>query len=290
MPCRQSPTDNGLIGSGPPSGGGYRTEAECLAACQEGACCESAGCAVKPQCQCKGAGKFFQGVGTTCSPDPCLVCGCITRSLAPQTLYARFSGFSFTYRDSSGLIRPPRPPDPETAVAGWLNTIVAEIPLTGVTTTLGNNFVSYNTRGCVADMVGGVLQPCQNCSPPFRADLGNFDADGMGIQFFCNGIIRLPRFFDDLSGLGVLQYWILGPAVGCEPAGLDSRWITSIQINFRSPTLPSWCSIAQGLTPSPVMTAHSSRMTMRYNLSSVDVVHFSTGSGGTVTISTNPLP
>jgi hypothetical protein len=53
----------------------YKTEAECNQACKEGACCEGATCSVKPQCQCQGTGKTFQGVGTTCSPNPCGCCG-----------------------------------------------------------------------------------------------------------------------------------------------------------------------------------------------------------------------
>jgi hypothetical protein len=38
----------------------------------EGACCEGTTCSVKPQCQCQGAGQRFRGVGTTCTPNPCL--------------------------------------------------------------------------------------------------------------------------------------------------------------------------------------------------------------------------
>lgn len=45
----------------------FATEAECLAACKEGACCEGTTCTVKPACQCQGAGKTFKGVGTTCA-------------------------------------------------------------------------------------------------------------------------------------------------------------------------------------------------------------------------------
>lgn len=48
------------------SSGPYATEADCLQACKEGACCEGSTCSVKPQCQCQGAGKTFKGVGTTC--------------------------------------------------------------------------------------------------------------------------------------------------------------------------------------------------------------------------------
>lgn len=76
MPCRQVSTFNGTPGSGQTGGGGYATEAECLQACKEGACCESNGtCSVKPQCQCQGAGNVFKGVGTTCAGNQCGCCG-----------------------------------------------------------------------------------------------------------------------------------------------------------------------------------------------------------------------
>jgi hypothetical protein len=62
MPCRKVSTYNG-VGA---SSGSYKTEAECLQACREGACCEGTSCSVKPQCQCQGTGKTFKGVGTVC--------------------------------------------------------------------------------------------------------------------------------------------------------------------------------------------------------------------------------
>jgi len=74
MPCRQFSTYEGRTGSGRAGGGGYRTEAECLNACREGACCEGSTCSVKPQCQCQGADKRFQGIGTVCSADTCQFC------------------------------------------------------------------------------------------------------------------------------------------------------------------------------------------------------------------------
>ena len=72
MPCSQRTTLTNQTGfTISPSSGGYATEADCLQACKEGACCEGATCTVKPQCQCQGTGKTFKGVGTTCSPNPC---------------------------------------------------------------------------------------------------------------------------------------------------------------------------------------------------------------------------
>ena len=72
MPCRQVSTFNGTAASS----GSYRTEAECNQACQEGACCDGTTCTVKPQCQCQGAGKVFGGVGTVCTPNPCVKTTC----------------------------------------------------------------------------------------------------------------------------------------------------------------------------------------------------------------------
>jgi hypothetical protein len=80
MPCRQVSTYNGI----PASSGSYKTEAECLQACKEGACCEGTSCSVKPQCQCQGAGKVFKGVGTTCEGNPCGCC-CIGLSATTNT-------------------------------------------------------------------------------------------------------------------------------------------------------------------------------------------------------------
>jgi len=75
----------------PLSSGGHKTEADCNQACKEGACCEGTSCTVKPQCQCQGAGKVFSGVGTVCTPNPCL-CYCDSGSLVPESIYAVLSG------------------------------------------------------------------------------------------------------------------------------------------------------------------------------------------------------
>ena len=72
MPCYQSTNlPGGVTTTGRTS---YTTEADCLNACREGACCEGTTCTVKPQCQCQGAGKVFKGVGTTCDGNPCGCC------------------------------------------------------------------------------------------------------------------------------------------------------------------------------------------------------------------------
>ena len=69
MPCRQVSTYNGTTGSGKTGGGGHATEADCLNACKEGACCEGTTCTVKPQCQCQCTS------GSCCGPDTITVDG-----------------------------------------------------------------------------------------------------------------------------------------------------------------------------------------------------------------------
>jgi hypothetical protein len=61
MPCYQSTN----LPSGFPTTGrtSYTTEAECLQACKEGACCEGTSCTVKPACQCQCTS------GSCCGPD-----------------------------------------------------------------------------------------------------------------------------------------------------------------------------------------------------------------------------
>lgn len=79
MPCKKSQSGAspfGASGTGP-----YATEAECLNACQEGACCdrtypEYPFCYVAPQCVCLEAGHAFLGKGTTCAAGICLVGAC----------------------------------------------------------------------------------------------------------------------------------------------------------------------------------------------------------------------
>lgn len=74
MPCQQI-TNTGISYNPPLSSrsGPFASESECLEACQEGACCNGTTCSVKPQCQCNAAaGEVFKGVGTVCSPNPCI--------------------------------------------------------------------------------------------------------------------------------------------------------------------------------------------------------------------------
>lgn len=99
MPCRQVSTFNGTPGSGQSGGGGFLTEADCLNACKEGACCNGTTCSVKPQCQCNAAaGEVFKGVGTVCSPNPCcrdssgVLCTSLPNGGWPNSLSVTISG------------------------------------------------------------------------------------------------------------------------------------------------------------------------------------------------------
>ena len=96
MPCRQVSTYEGKTGSGQSGGGGYKTEANCLQACKEGACCEGTTCTVKPACQCQGAGKVFKGVGTVCTDNPCDYCAGSCSPLPTHPVYLSMSVSNFT--------------------------------------------------------------------------------------------------------------------------------------------------------------------------------------------------
>lgn len=106
MPCLQSstpPAGSPLSGQTPASGG-YTTEADCLQACKEGACCEGTTCSVKPQCQCQGTGKTFKGVGTTCAN---IACSCMTPCFGNQGITATVSiqAEDYTYRVRGRAVR-----------------------------------------------------------------------------------------------------------------------------------------------------------------------------------------
>ena len=98
MPCYQSNSlPSGVTTTGRTS---YATEADCLNACKEGACCEGTTCSVKPACQCQGAGKVFKGVGTTCTPNPCFCPGVCNGGVElPKYLQLEISNFSGSLGD-----------------------------------------------------------------------------------------------------------------------------------------------------------------------------------------------
>ena len=100
MPCYQpSNLPSNFTTTGRQS---YKTEAECNQACKEGACCEGTTCTVKPQCQCQGTGKTFQGVGTVCSPNPC--CSCQALVMVRVTLASVLGGSVVTRDGCNGDI------------------------------------------------------------------------------------------------------------------------------------------------------------------------------------------
>jgi hypothetical protein len=117
MPCYQSTS----LPAGASTTGrtGYATEADCLNACKEGACCEGTTCSVKPQCQCQGTGQTFKGIGTVCTPCRCVdlngcVCSCTKNggviprflNLSVDINWARNSGpGSFAVSQSATLTR-----------------------------------------------------------------------------------------------------------------------------------------------------------------------------------------
>lgn len=127
MPCYKSNSlPSGFTTTGRTS---YKTEADCLNACKEGACCEGTSCTVKPQCQCHGTGKTFKGVGTTCSPNPC--CSCESLVSVTVKLPSVLGGSQVTRAGCNGTIMA------DSTLLNWTCTS------SGFTISLSN---SYQTR------------------------------------------------------------------------------------------------------------------------------------------------
>jgi hypothetical protein len=136
MPCRQASTFNGTAASS----GSYRTEAECNQACQEGACCEGTVCAVKPQCQCQGAGQTFQGVGTTCDSISGACCEGTTCTVKPQ---CQCQGAGQEFRGVGTTCTP----NPCTCVPGGLADFTVTINGLSRSVSIGaNQFFSTNAN------------------------------------------------------------------------------------------------------------------------------------------------
>ncbi len=55
------------------------------ACCEVGAAGSSPTCSIKPACDCEGTGQTFKGVGTVCSPNPC-ICSCTALSSLPVSI------------------------------------------------------------------------------------------------------------------------------------------------------------------------------------------------------------
>ncbi len=103
MPCRHQ----SVFGGTPATSGFYATEAECLEACKEGACCNGTTCSVKPQCQCNAAaGEVFKGIGTVCSPNPCCQCPDGLEAAYPDQIAVSFSVSGFTWQPVFGQTAP----------------------------------------------------------------------------------------------------------------------------------------------------------------------------------------
>lgn len=101
----------------------YATQAECLEACKEGACCEGTTCTVKPQCQCQGAGKTFKGVGTTCANNICETCRACGDGVLPNTVTLVVSNF----RNGPNALSPSRMSTISAAIVGT-HTLSRSLP------------------------------------------------------------------------------------------------------------------------------------------------------------------
>jgi hypothetical protein len=79
---------------------GYRTEADCVNACREGACCQGTSCSVKPQCQC-----VCQS-GSCCGPDMFTNAAGETGPRCRTETKAQCDARGGTFRCGVGCVRP----------------------------------------------------------------------------------------------------------------------------------------------------------------------------------------
>lgn len=288
MPCYKintAPSGYGQIGTT-----GYATEAECLEACGEGACCDGTTCSVKPQCQCNAAaGEVFKGVGTVCSPNPCLICGCVTTPQLPASMLVEFSGFSFAYVDSINTLSDMT--GAEQFLANFLHGIAPLISLS-----FDSDTPVYSTGGCTAN-------PCPGCATPFysRSTYQNnlpIFLDSIRIAFPCSGGVGTPSLFVG-TGSGL---WFIRSAFGCPPempqrffyGGNDSFFDFSIGLSSLTPS-PTVCDFASGEVGDFEIDISEYGVTASWTLPYQTWRGFGntgryTATAGTVKIKPNPLP
>jgi len=254
MPCQQI-TNTGISYNPPLSSrsGPFATEADCLNACKEGACCNGTTCSVKPQCQCDAAaGEVFKGIGTVCSPNPCLICGCAENDDFPSEVLVEFSGFSFVYSpersSDNGFLS-----DAATQIANFINSTTAIVPLVATS----QSGVTYSTGGCRTNenqyqLFYGSTQQCDGCSPGFRSQYfpaGTFGTPGDYLLFSwgcapTSGIIfPFVTFPADGRSIG------LRTAVGCTPETPSRPWNTALSFfgcvfRFNGTIGPNLCDFA----------------------------------------------
>lgn len=177
MPCYQSTSlPPGFTTTGRT---GYATEADCLNACKEGACCTGTTCSVKPQCQCQGAGQTFRGVGTTCTPNPCGYCGC--NSQIPTNIVISFASASIALSSGSGTVS-----QKASEIEDFLEQVSPTLTLQGSPLQSAASF-TYSALGCGDANATG----CVSCPPDFRAAEGGGGAisSTLGLVLPCNGAI-----------------------------------------------------------------------------------------------------
>ena len=185
MPCYQSTNlPSGVTTTGRTS---YATEADCLNACKEGACCEGTTCMVKPQCQCQGAGKVFKGVGTVCSPNPCGYCGC--NAQIPTNIGLAFANASITLSSGSGTVS-----QKASEIEDFLEQISPTLTLQGSPSQSATSF-TYSAFGCSDANATG----CVSCPPDFRAAEGGGGggvavASTLGLVIPCSGAIAASQW------------------------------------------------------------------------------------------------
>lgn len=217
MTCLQSSNLGSLVPH--PGATRFATEAECLQACKEGACCNGTTCSVKPQCQCNAAaGEVFKGVGTVCSPNPCLeqACGCgLASEVRPSSLTVEFGGFTFSQNENDPFLISGEAENQQDGMTGYMAGMgQIALPLYKQ----GELIYEYGTVGCSTSAIGQLVESsfydvgCQNCPPEFYANVPILDAfnnrlasPSIRVSLACSG--QLDRRYDERVSPERWTFW-----------------------------------------------------------------------------------
>ena len=224
MPCYQSTNlPGGVTTTGRTS---YTTEADCLQACREGACCEGTTCTVKPQCQCQGTGKVFKGVGTTCTPGMCTL-SCSPTCGAPESVRLRVT--------IGQAIRSPEWDPTSPFFPGWRESCVNASPaLFSGEYVLRFSGTGQHREGQPSSAMYRYSSAADqiilywNCSLPFNIPM--YDGFPSTIQLPSTGFLLINKRDRDCSASAVMVsqgYYLEGPTIvqTCQGQSLQmSNW------------------------------------------------------------------
>lgn len=279
MPCYQP--EGVPAGYVPIGSGSFATEAECLEACKEGACCNGTTCSVKPQCQCNAAaGEVFKGVGTVCSPNPCGDCPCPdgSRVMLPDAIELTFAVGSLTPAPGRFALSGPEDSHPPGAAAA-ATAAISEVLLTLAKSALwdysvNNAFSQFcqtpqSANGPCCDSVQSVRPQIGACLKSSLSCAGDF-AGSLFSQIYCeNSFFDMMAIYTNQELQEVCEECVTGSPI-TERSKMSIRTIgsSSARINFNA-NLGDPCEGLLGARTVPFSTSDGSDLLLTVHVAEV---------------------